>query len=259
MVHLFSLLIVLLSIPSEPEVKTFVVGDETRKAVIYQNSTPATKTGAPVLFVFHGHGGTAHSSARNFNFHRLWSEAVVVYMQGLTGVPGVADPDGKKSGWQKNPGEFQDRDVTYFDAALALVQKEYKIDANRVYVMGHSNGARFVNVLWVMRGEKLTALCSSSAQGGRLLQTVKPKPIYMIAGEQDTVAPFQNQLRAIEYARQQLFKVDVAKAKKQGYEQIDRGVDGTEIVSYIHPGGHQLPKAALPLVVSFFKRQAKKL
>ena len=65
-------------------------------------------------------------------------------MQGLPGVAGMTDPEGSRSGWQKSPGEVGDRDVKFFDAALERIQKIYKTDPNRVYVLGHSNGSRFV-------------------------------------------------------------------------------------------------------------------
>lgn len=233
--------------------KTFTVDGVERTAIVYANSAPASKTGAPVVFFFHGHGGTSQFIDRRYQLHTLWREAVCVYPQGLTGVQGITDPEGKKTGWQKNPGELGDRDVKFFDAMLAELQKEYKIDASRVYVMGHSNGGRFVNVLWNMRGDKLAAICSVAGHGGAMIENAKPRPVFMIAGEKDPLVPFEGQKRAMDIVRKVL-KTDATKARTEGLMTTEPGAGGTELVTYIHSGGHEFPKEALPAILAFFQR-----
>jgi polyhydroxybutyrate depolymerase len=235
--------------------KTFTVDGVERTAIVYANDASAPKSGAPVIFFFHGHGGTAQFVDRRYQVHTLWREAICVYPQGLTGVQGITDPEGKKTGWQKNPGELNDRDVKFFDVMLAGLQKEHKIDANRVYVMGHSNGGRFVNVLWSMRGDKLAAICSVAGHGGAMIQQAKPRPVFMIAGEQDPIVPFEGQKRAIGVVRKVL-KTDSSKAKSEGFLTTEPGTSGTELVTYIHPGGHEFPKEALPAILAFFQRHS---
>lgn len=236
--------------------ETFTIADVERHAIVFANSKPAGTERAPVVFVFHGHGGNAQNAARRFRIHELWPQAVVVYMQGIPGVQGITDPEGSRNGWQKNPGELGDRDLKFFDAALELAQKKYKADSNRVYVVGHSNGGRFVNLLWNMRGDKIAALCSAAGPGGRLIANSKPKPVFIIAGEKDPLVPFQTQQNSIEFARK-LLKADSSKAKVEGLMRTEPGVSGTELVTYIHPGGHQFPTEALPSVIGFFKRHTK--
>ena len=236
--------------------ETFTIADVERQAIVYANSKPTGASGAPVVFVFHGHGGNAQNAARRFRIHELWPEAVVIYMQGIPGVQGITDPEGTRTGWQKNPGELGDRDLKFFDAALELAQKKYKADPNRVYVIGHSNGGRFVNLVWNMRGDKIAALCSAAGPGGRLIASSKPKPVFIIAGEKDPLVPFQTQQNSIELARK-LLKADASKAKVEGMLRTEPCVSGTELVTYIHPGGHQFPTEALPSVISFFKRHTR--
>ena len=252
-VHLGLLLLAALS-PVESKRETFAIDGAERQAIVYTSSKPAPA--APVVFVFHGHGGTAQNAARRFRLHELWPEAVVVYMQGMPGVVGITDPEGSRNGWQKSPGEVGDRDVKFFDAALERIQKIYKTDPNRVYLLGHSNGSRFVNVLWNMRGDRLTAMCSSSGPGGMLIVGSKPRPVFIIAGEKDPLVPYETQKRSIELVRK-LLKVDPSRSKVEGLVRTDAGTEGTELVTYIHPGGHEFPTEALPLVVSFFKRHPK--
>lgn len=241
----------------QTQTETFTLDGIERRAIVYPNSKPAPDPGAPIVFVFHGHGGTAQNVARRLPIHNLWPEAVVVYIQGIPGVPGITDAEGKSNGWQKSPGEVGDRDIKFFDAALDRMQKKYKTDPNRVYVLGHSNGGRFVNVLWNMRGDKLAALCSAAGPGGRLIEGAKPKPVFIIAGEKDPLVPFQTQKLSIELARK-LLRTDQSKVRVDGFERTEPGVNGTELVTYVHTGGHEFPTEALPSVISFFKRQVRK-
>ncbi len=249
-------LLLMAAMPGEGKLQTFEVEGAKRQALIHASVQPATDTGAPLVFVFHGHSGHAERAAGRFQLQEHWPEAVVVYMQGLPGQPGANDPEGKKSGWQKSPGTLGDRDVKFFDVALAQIQKEHNTDSDRVYLLGHSNGARFANLLWNMRGERLAAICSASAQGGRLIRDCNPKPVFMILGEKDKVSPFDRQKESVELVRK-LLQTDLSKAKTEGLARTEPGVDGTELVLYIHPGGHEYPEQATPLVVKFFQRHKR--
>ena len=238
---------------SEGVQQTFTIAGQTREALVFAKNT---KAAAPLVLCFHGHGGRAQNAARRWSLHTLWPEAVVVYLQGLPGVAGITDKEGKLPGWQKNPGELADRDVQFADAAIAQMRQQYKIDDRRIYAVGHSNGARFVNVLWKMRGEKFAAFASAAAQGGLMIRDAVPRSLFALAGEQDPLVPYAGQVRGIEIARQVL-KTEEAKATTKGYLRRTPGVNGTELVTYLHPGGHEFSPAAMPLIIEFFKRHAK--
>src|SRR5438309_2195367 len=79
-----------------------------REAMIHVPTTAAAQS-APIVFVFHGHGGDMNNAARMFGMHTRWPEAIVVYMQGLNTPGRLADPDGKVPGWQRNVGDQSDR------------------------------------------------------------------------------------------------------------------------------------------------------
>jgi hypothetical protein len=79
----------------------------------------------------------------------------------------------------------------------------------------------------------------------------------MIMGEKDTIAPFAWQRRSIDLVRQVL-KTDASKAKTEGLARTETGEGNTELVVYIHPGGHEFSDAAIPLVVKFFQRHKRK-
>ncbi|MCB1064357.1 MAG: hypothetical protein KDN20_15745, partial [Verrucomicrobiae bacterium] len=83
--------------------------------------TPASakEKATPLVFAFHGHGGSMRNASRMFAMHQHWPEAISVYMQGLNTPGRLTDPEGKKPGWQGRPGDQGDRDLKFFDAVLA--------------------------------------------------------------------------------------------------------------------------------------------
>lgn len=234
--------------------RTFDVEDAKRTAVIYEGEAKTKKS--PVVFVFHGHGGNVRNAQRRLNFHDNWKEALVVYMQGIPGVAGIIDPAGKKNGWQKNPGEVNDRDVKFFDEVLKQLSRDYKIDDKRIYAVGHSNGARFVNVLWAMRGEKFAAFCSVAAQGGLMIRDAVPRSIWMSMGENDPLVPVEGQKLSVGIV-QKVLKVDTGKGKTEGEVTTYKGTKNTELVVEIRSGGHEFPQNSIPKMVEFFKRNVK--
>jgi polyhydroxybutyrate depolymerase len=232
----------------------FVVNDVKRQAIVLHAT--AGSGPRPLLLVFHGHGGSARYAERRFAFHRYWPEATVVYMQGLPGVATGHDRAGMRSGWQNFPGSQGDRDLHYVDAVLSRLLATGRVDSNRVYAVGHSHGARFVNVLWKARPERFAAFCSASAQGGMLINGCPPRSIFMIMGERDRIVSYGVQKLSIPLARAAL-ETDAGRATRSGYAVFEPGRDGCELVTYIHPGGHPWPDTATPLVVDFFKRHAR--
>ncbi|NOT59132.1 MAG: hypothetical protein HOP19_02785 [Acidobacteria bacterium] len=233
--------------------QTFTVAGQTREALIFGKKS---NVAAPLVLCFHGHGGRAQHAARRWDIHSLWPEAVVVYLQGLPGVVGITDKEGRLPGWQKNLGEQDDRDVLFADAVIAQMRKDYQIDDRRIYAVGHSNGARFVNVLWKMRGEQFAAFCSAAAQGGLMIRGAVPRSLFALAGERDPLVPYGGQVLSLEVARQ-ILKTDESKAITKGYLRTVPGTQGTELATYLHPGGHEFSPEAMPLVIEFFKRHKK--
>src|SRR5262245_9169619 len=67
------------------------IDDVERQAWIH---LPSRKKGglAPVVFAFHGHGGSARGAAEMFRFQDEWPEALVVYMEGLPTPGRLSDP-----------------------------------------------------------------------------------------------------------------------------------------------------------------------
>lgn len=222
-----------------------------RHAFVY--APEAAKTApTPVVFVFHGHGGTAPAVARAFQIHRHWAEAIAVYPQGLNTPGRLTDPEGRKPGWQHSAGAQGDRDLKFFDALLAKLREDYRVDPARIYSTGHSNGGAFTYLLWAERGDVFAAMAPSGSAAAQSAPRLKPKPAMHIAGKNDPLVKYQWQKLTMEKLRALNGCADSGTTWAE-HSTLHASKTGTPVVTFIHPGGHEFPKDAAPLIVKFFK------
>ena len=232
----------------------FTVDGVVRTALVYL-PTSAKTNATPLVFVFHGHGGSSRQAAHGFAMDRYWPEAISVYMQGLNTPGQLTDPEGNRPGWQRAPGNEGDRDLKFFDAVLAQLKQDYDVDPKRIYATGHSNGGGFTYLLWLTRGDVFAAVAPSSATAKYAMQ-LKPKPVMHLAGDSDPLVKFSWQ----QIMMQSLRKVNGCDPTGQPWATdctIYPSKTGTPVVTFIHPGGHEFDPAAPPLIVKFFKSQIK--
>jgi len=232
----------------------------SRQALI---SIPATipADGCPLIFAFHGHGGSALNAARTFHYQDVWPEAAVVYMQGLP-TPGLlTDPEGKKNGWDAKTIGPNNRDLKFFDAVLASMQKDYKIDPKRVYCTGHSNGGGFTYMLWSQRGDVFAAIAPSAAASVQVLGKLTPMPILHVAGQNDHLVKYEWQQMTMKAVRK------INGCSETGTPWASSGPltgtiypspSGTPLVTLIHPGTNVFPPETPALIVRFFKEHVRK-
>ncbi len=238
-----------------PQRMTWTVDGVEREALVYI-PVAAKSAATPVVFAFHGHGGTMQFAARKFGFHKLWPEAIAVYPQGLKTPGRLVDLEGKLPGWQGKAGDQGDRDLKFFDAMLASLKHDYQIDERRIYSMGHSNGGGFTYLLAAERGSVLAAIAPCAAAS--TLVGVKPLPVFHLAGENDKLVKYEWQTRTIEGLR----KLNVCDAGQPWHDEkwctLYPSKSGNLVVTCIHPGGHELPESAPELIVKFFKEVGAK-
>jgi polyhydroxybutyrate depolymerase len=211
--------------------------------------------GAPVVFGFHGHGGSMQNAARSFRIHELWPEALVVYMQGVPTPGRLTDPEGKRNGWQHDAGDHDDRDLKFFDAVLKTLKDEHRIDESRVYATGHSNGGAFTYLLWAQRPDVFAAMAPSAASS-RSVRSLKPKPAIHIAGENDQLVRFAVQQLAMQAVR----RINGSQETGEKWAEVCTlypSATGAPFVTFIHDGGHKYPAEAPALIVRFFKEQVR--
>ena len=232
--------------------RQWTVDGVVREALIYVPRQAREKS-APIVFAFHGHGGSMRNAARTFNLHNRWPEAIVVYMQGLKTPGRLTGPLGRLPGWQSDVGDQGDRDLKFFDAVLASLKSDYRVDEKRLYATGHSNGGAFTYLLWEARGDQFAAFAPSAAVAPNLLR-LQPKPVLHIAGEKDGLVKFewQQQTMTALRKRNQCGEGQPWEGEK-GCTQYPSPL-GAPVVTFIHPGPHIFPTAAQAIIVKFFKQ-----
>jgi len=229
------------------------VEDTARTALVYTPAAAKEKA-VPVVFVFHGHGGSMLNAARSFAMHRHWPDAISVYPQGLPTPGKLTDPEGKRAGWQSAAGMQGDRDFKFFDALLTKLKTDYKVDATRLYCTGHSNGGQFTYLLWAERGDKFAAFAPSAAVMNRPRELM-PKPVMHLAGEKDELVKYRWQTAMMQAVRRRN-GCDVTGTAWGAHSTLYASKTGTPVVTYIHPGGHEFPREAVPQMVKFFRQHS---
>ena len=228
------------------EVVRWQVDGVTREAIVYAPATPRPD-GAPLVLSFHGFG----DNMQNFqytNVHVAWPDAIVVYFQGLERRRGLL-------GWQVEPGANGDRDLRLVDVALRSLRETYRIDDERIYATGYSNGGMFTYLLWAERPDAFAAYAPVAA---RLRPSVRPRqarPLLHVAGTGDRVVRFADQQAAIAIA----LEVNGADAARPCGAGCTLYGDGTAapVMTWIHAGAHVYPRGTSERIVAFFREQSR--
>jgi polyhydroxybutyrate depolymerase len=229
------------ALAADPEMMTWKIDGETRRAMIYLPSVDSSGR-SPVIFAFHGRGDNVQNF-QSVGLHLAWPEAIVVYFQGLS-----SRRDGAP-GWQVEKGQDDDRDLKLVDAALTSLRKIFGVDDARIYATGFSNGAGFTYLLWAERPAIFAAFAPVSGQIRPSVQPTQPKPVFHIAGARE--ASFTAQQKTIEAVTQ----VDGVANKG---EPCGNGctlygpASPTPVMTWVHPGGHEYPADTSDRIAKFF-------
>lgn len=228
-----------------PEIMTWNAAGAQRSAIVYAPAN-ARVAKTPVVFAFHGFGDT-NDNFRGIGMEEAWPQAIVVYPQGLP----VTRNGATLPGWQTEKGGNGDRDLLLVDAALASLRGKYKVDDERVYATGFSNGAMFTFLLWAERPGVFTAFAAVAGRLGPSVQPTLPKPFFQVGGRSDGNIPFAQQEQAMATAR----RVDgVAKGEACGRNcTLYPSGSGTPVITVIHDGGHEWPEGISQQIAKFFR------
>jgi len=119
----------------------------------------------PLIFVWHGAGGTGMSN----NVPIQQSSGANAIVVGGTALVNTTE---MRTQWQFN--NAQSPDVAFFDALVTEVTRLYCVDRSRLFSAGFSSGAWFGNLLGCVRGDVLRAygvVAGGMPGGGRLMCT----------------------------------------------------------------------------------------
>lgn len=182
--------------PSE----TIEVGGVKREYRLVAPKTVDFARPAPLVVAFHGMGIDSKDLMPWYTDLNKTAEQhrfILVY------------PEAVGRSWGLAP-EKVSSDLAFFDALIAKLSAEYKIDSNRLYVVGMSNGGYFAHLVGKERSTQVAAVCSHSGPLG--LQTLlgihakRKFPVLIVHGDKDRIL-------SVDFARE-----NRAKYKREGHE-----------------------------------------
>lgn len=100
----------------------------------------------------------------------------------------LAYPEAIGKSWGLAPDKVAN-DLAFFDALLERLTATYRVDPDRIYVVGMSNGGYFSHLVGKERSDRVAAVCSHSGPLG--LQTLvgifapRKFPVLIVHGDQD--------------------------------------------------------------------------
>ncbi len=160
-----------------------------RVYVLYVPNSYTGNRAVPLLFNFHGFGGRANDFMKTADMRALAESEtfILVYPQGscLAG----------SSHWNACPpgGENKSEadDLGFITAIINELSSEYRVDSERIYAAGYSNGGMMAYGLANYKSDLIAAVASVS---GAMLNctgaTTHPMPVVHLHGTNDAVLPY---------------------------------------------------------------------
>ncbi len=134
----------------------------------------------PIVFAFHGIGTSTEEMAAYAGLDRLAAQNgfILVY------------PATRKAMWEtmKFDPENLDRnpDVRFFDRLMVHLGERFRLDPNRIYLMGMSQGASFAQLLAFIHPEVAAVVAHSGMKPDELTRPTRLFPILLVVGADDT-------------------------------------------------------------------------
>jgi polyhydroxybutyrate depolymerase len=174
---------------------------------------------APIVFAFHGMGddNKDHMAATS-GLPELAAEHKFILVFPAASAQRI--PQGVVNAWALAP-EHIPVDLAFFDALLAKLQTQYRLDPQAIFITWMSNGGYFAHLLGRERSDKIAAVAVHSGELGQekleLITTGRKFPVMIIHGDADPIYP-------VEYARH----------ARDVYEAAGHSVTYLEIPNWIH-------------------------
>lgn len=137
--------------------RTLFFDGQNRSFIVYIPPSYDGSTQVPIVFNFHGGGGTSSSFIFTNDMRPIADTAnfIAVYPQA------AVDPsDGSNSWLHKTPTTHND--VNFIEAIIDTLSNDYNIDNDRVYSCGYSEGGIFSYELGCRLNNRIASFCSVS-------------------------------------------------------------------------------------------------
>jgi polyhydroxybutyrate depolymerase len=139
---------------------TVRVGNETRVYRLYVPRGVNLDRPVPLVVAFHGMGIDSKDTMPRYTKLNETAERhgfLIAYPQAVGGS------------WGLRPVKVS-ADTAFFDALIREIEGKYVVDANRVYVVGMSNGGYFAHLIAQARSDVVAAAAAHSGVKDRLFQ-----------------------------------------------------------------------------------------
>ena len=172
------------------------VGGLTRSYLI---RVPSRASGQmPLVFVFHGAGGSGGNFAETTNYGQLADSQgfIVVFPNGTNGKGGRVTTDGGywNAGSGRGEGAAEQNnvdDLGFVRAMLAQIEGKYPVDRSRVYAAGFSKGGMFTYDLACNMADQFAAITTvSTTMTAASCNPSRMVPVFHIHGTADEVIPY---------------------------------------------------------------------
>ena len=212
---------------------------------------PRVGVGSPLVIVWHGWGGRPESMMRIIDPERDWSEAIVVAPEGEPRrFPGLGFSS--HPGWQTSEGEFDDRDLEFFDRLLEDLLETGCVDPKRVFSTGFSNGGFFSNLLACTRSQSIAAI--APVAGGLWAKTCDGSlPALVSHGTRDRVVAYTEGEKSFAHWVKQNGCETPPKIVSSGCVSAENCRFETVFCSF--KGDHSWPGKGSSNIIEFLKRQ----
>ena len=164
-------------------------GGLTRTYLLYVPSSYDGKTQLPLLFNFHGFGGTSsgHMYASDMRSLADQENFILVYPQGSS-LDGYSHWNAALAG---GDNKSVADDVGFFEAMITSISSSYQVDPNRIYACGYSNGGFFS---YFLAGHKSDVVAAVGSVSGTMLDgnptPANPVPTINLHGTSDSTVPY---------------------------------------------------------------------
>ena len=223
------------------------VGDTHRTARVYPGRRAETEP-SPLVLVFHGLGDTVRNFSDAVEFHEAWPEATVVYPKGRP----RPERDGM-NGWHGFRDQDENRDLDFVDALLGELPKRFKVDPERVYVSGFSNGGHLTFNLLLDRPCSFAAFAPVGALAGYVADAEIPRPVIYLFGR-DEPKEYSEAWQGTVVA---IAKLNRASGEKRewapGFTEFVADSSGQPTIYALYGAGHIWPAKGNEAIVRFFR------
>jgi len=233
------------NVPTGKMIKELTVNGITREYIIHVPENYNATTALPLLLSFHGLSSNMEFNYNYTNFDELAERENFI----------VVHPNGIDNRWTLSASN--NPDIDFIETLLDHLENDYKIESNRIYSTGMSNGGNFSFTLACELSNRIAAIASVT---GLMLQVAigdciptRPLAILHIHGTEDPIANYAFVQRGLDFWIEHnttntnpivsnIPNIDTQDGSKvEKYEYIN-GENGLEVLHLkVIGGGHQWP------------------